>query len=90
MTPKPARETYDKFLDLHRVDSANAVMFEDLARNLIVPKMLGMKTVLIVPRNFESTFSEIWEQDEMDGDHVDYVIDDLAAFLGSFGVESAA
>ena len=38
-------------------------MFEDLARNLTIPKALGMRTVLIVPNNFKPTFTEIWEQD---------------------------
>jgi putative hydrolase of the HAD superfamily len=57
-------------------------MFEDLARNLAVPKMLGMTTVLIVPNNFEPTFSEIWERDADHEDDVDYVTDDLAGFLG--------
>jgi putative hydrolase of the HAD superfamily len=56
-------------------------MFEDLARNLIVPKALGMKTVLVVPRNFEPTFAEIWERDAAQDDDVDYVTDDLTAFL---------
>ena len=81
LTPKPARETYDKFLTLHEVAGPNAVMFEDLARNLIVPKALGMKTVLVVPRNFEPTFAEIWERDAAQDDDVDYVTDDLTAFL---------
>jgi putative hydrolase of the HAD superfamily len=81
LLPKPARETYDKFLALHRVAGSNAVMFEDLARNLTVPKALGMKTVLIVPHNFEPTFSEVWERDADHEDDVDYVTDDLAAFL---------
>lgn len=80
LVPKPATETYDKFRALHRVDCERAVMFEDLARNLTVPKSLGMTTVLIVPRNFEATFSEIWEQDDQD-DVVDYVTDDIAGFL---------
>jgi putative hydrolase of the HAD superfamily len=63
-------------------------MFEDLAANLVVPKALGMTTVLIVPRNFEPTFSEIWESDPQFDDAVDFVTDDLAAFLG--GLASAA
>jgi putative hydrolase of the HAD superfamily len=81
LQPKPARQTYDKFVELHRVAGGNAVMFEDLARNLVVPKALGMKTVLIVPRNFEPTFSEIWERDPAFEDAVDFVTDDLTAFL---------
>jgi putative hydrolase of the HAD superfamily len=81
LVPKPAREPYDKFMGIHRVDAPNAVMFEDLARNLAVPKSLGMTTVLVVPNNFEPTFSEIWEQDADNEDDVDFVTDDLATFL---------
>jgi putative hydrolase of the HAD superfamily len=81
LTPKPARQTYDRFVELHNVVGSNAAMFEDLARNLTVPKHLGMTTVLIVPRNFEPTFSEIWERDAEYEDAVDFVTDDLEAFL---------
>ncbi|WP_053999809.1 pyrimidine 5'-nucleotidase [Ahrensia marina] len=80
LVPKPARETYDKFKALHRVDTQKAAMFEDLARNLEVPKEMGMKTILIVPNNFEPTFSEHWEHDGAT-DYVDYSTDDLTQFL---------
>lgn len=81
LTPKPLRDPYDKFVELHRVAGPNAAMFEDLARNLHVPKTMGMTTVLIVPRNFEPTFAEIWERDPEFEDDVDFVTDDLATFL---------
>ncbi len=83
LVPKPARETYDKFASLHRIDTAKAAMFEDLARNLLVPKAMGMATVLIVPRNFEPDFAEVWERDEPEAGTVDFVTDDLASFLRS-------
>ena len=81
LMPKPAAETYDKFMGLHRVDAARAAMFEDLPRNLTVPKNHGMTTVLIVPRNMEEALGEVWEHEGYDGDHIDYVTDDLAGFL---------
>ncbi len=56
-------------------------MFEDLARNLEVPHALGMATVLIVPAVAIDTFIEDWETEGRDGAHVDYVDDDLSAFL---------
>lgn len=87
LTPKPARETYDRFVALHGIAGPHAVMFEDLARNLKEPKALGMTTVLIVPRNFEPTFSDIWESDPDHTDHVDYVTDDLTRFLRAAGAE---
>jgi putative hydrolase of the HAD superfamily len=85
LTPKPDRKPYDMFVELHRIVGSQAVMFEDLARNLVVPKALGMTTVLIVPRNFEPTFSEIWERDPGQTDAVDYVTDDLCSFLKAVG-----
>lgn len=83
LLPKPAAATYDKFLGLHRVDARRAVMFEDLPRNLTVPKALGMTTVLIVPRNLEETFGDAWEREGREGEQIDYITDDLAAFLDS-------
>lgn len=81
LLPKPAAATYNRFMALHRVAGPDAVMFEDLARNLKAPKALGMTTVLIVPNNFEPAFSEIWERDPDERDAVDFVTDDLAGFL---------
>jgi putative hydrolase of the HAD superfamily len=90
LTPKPARASYDKFVALHNIAGPTAVMFEDLARNLAAPKAMGMTTVLVVPRNFEPTFAEIWERDPKNEDDVDFVTDDLAGFLGAIVSASAA
>jgi len=90
LTPKPAQKSYDLFVALHKVAGPNAVMFEDLARNLKVPKALGMTTVLIVPRNFRPTFSEIWESDVEQEDDVDFVTDDITTFLGSIAKAGTA
>ncbi|AYC99466.1 HAD family hydrolase [Neorhizobium sp. NCHU2750] len=79
--PKPAGATYDKFASLHRVDTTKAAMFEDLPRNLTVPKALGMRTVLLVPRNLDEVLMERWEVLSEEDDHIDYVTDDLAGFL---------
>jgi putative hydrolase of the HAD superfamily len=81
LTPKPARETYDRFLKRHGVEGAQSAMFEDLARNLIEAKAVGMSTVLILPRNFEGDFVEAWEKEGQDGAHVDHVTDNLTEFL---------
>ncbi|MBB4953065.1 putative hydrolase of the HAD superfamily [Agrobacterium vitis] len=81
--PKPARKTYDMFTQFNRIDAEKAVMFEDLPRNLVVPKALGMKTVLLVPSSTDHTVLELWERFESDDDqgHIDYVTDDLKGFL---------
>ncbi|MDQ0420038.1 putative hydrolase of the HAD superfamily [Peteryoungia aggregata LMG 23059] len=80
--PKPAGATYDKFASLNRIDTKHAAMFEDLPRNLMVPKALGMKTVLLVPRNLGTAILETWERVEhVDAETVDYLTDDLTGFL---------
>ena len=81
--PKPASSTYDKFMSLNRVDTRHAAMFEDLPRNLTVPKALGMRTVLLVPRNLEETFTEAWERHGEADDHIDYVTENLTDFLSA-------
>ena len=79
--PKPAQATYDKFMALKKIETNKAAMFEDLPRNLTVPKALGMQTVLLVPRNLEETVVEWWEKTSGEDDHIDFVTDDLADFL---------
>jgi len=81
LEPKPAPQTYDKFLRDHGVDPAKAAMFEDLSRNLAVPHSLGMTTVLVVPDGAKDVVREDWELEGRSDPHVDYVTDDLTGFL---------
>ncbi len=81
--PKPASSTFDKFMSLNRVDTAHAAMFEDLPRNLVVPKALGMRTVLLLPRNLEEVVTESWERLTDEDDYIDYATDDLQRFLSA-------
>jgi putative hydrolase of the HAD superfamily len=81
LEPKPRRAVYERFLARHFVDASRAAIFEDLARNLDVPHALGMTTVLVVPQGTQVVLREEWELAGRDSAHVDYVTDDLAAFL---------
>jgi putative hydrolase of the HAD superfamily len=81
MLPKPNKATYDRFIERTGIDPKRAVMFEDLSRNLAVPKALGMHTVLVIPNGTREVFHEDWEMEGRDADHVDYLTDDLGAFL---------
>ena len=81
LEPKPAPQTYQKFLTLHSVDPTRAAMFEDLSRNLVVPHQLGMTTVLVVPDGSQDVVREDWELEGRDATHVDHVTDDLTGFL---------
>src|ERR1700732_3599318 len=60
LEPKPAPQTYQKFLKDHCVDPLKSAMFEDLARNLVVPHQLGMTTVLVGPDASKEVLREGW------------------------------
>ena len=81
LEPKPAPQTYRRFLALHGIDPTRAAMFEDLARNLAIPHQLGMTTVLVVPDGSTQVVREDWELEGRDASHVDHVTDDLTGFL---------
>jgi putative hydrolase of the HAD superfamily len=89
LEPKPLPQVYDRFLARHGVDPARAAMFEDLARNLEVPHLLGMTTVLVVPEGTREIFREDWELEGREAPHVDHVTDDLAGFLKRIGARRA-
>jgi putative hydrolase of the HAD superfamily len=82
LVPKPERETYERFVERFAVAPGRAAMFEDLTRNLVVPKSIGMTTVLVVPPGTREVFHGEWEYEGRDDDHVDFVTDDLARFVG--------
>lgn len=88
--PKPKRITYERFLERHEIEPALAVMFEDMPRNLQVPKALGMVTVLIRPLSDRSHVAEAWELAGHDEPHIDHVTDDIAGFLSSLEIKRAA
>jgi len=68
--PKPDARPYEIFIKRHQVRPASSAFVEDLPQNLLVPRSLGMTTILVGP------------QDQvMLPAHVDYVTDDLAGFL---------
>lgn len=83
-TPKPHRQTYERFVAAHALAPAATAMFEDIAENLRAPFSLGMTTVLVCSK-------AAWIADEPDArrpaapgeifDHVHHATDDLAAFL---------
>ena len=65
--PKPEAEAFDIVFSKADVPPKKAAMFEDDIRNLVVPKSLGLKTVLVGPKPKEPA------------DHIDVVTQDLSA-----------
>ena len=82
--PKPAQAAYDAFCELHDVDPARSVFFEDLERNLAPAHAMGFATVL-VGSDKDWSHEPVEARPAGSGDeahpHVDYLTNDLTGFL---------
>ncbi len=68
LVPKPQAAAYDAIIKRDSIIPTKAAMFEDAARNLVVPHALGMRTIHIA--------------DTPDGgDHIHHHTTDISAFL---------
>lgn len=81
--PKPAAQPYEQFISKYGVNPEKAAMFEDLPRNLFVPKQMGMRTVLIIDEAYEAYTNEAWEAHGREDDHIDHIATELHSFLQS-------
>ena len=81
LTPKPHSAAYDAFLYAHGVDPTRAAMFEDIANNLVVPKALGMTTVLVTARPGQTDHRQDHDRAAAQTGTLDFATDDLAEFL---------
>ena len=84
--PKPNLETYNLFLKTYNIDPKTSIMFEDMGRNLIPAKELGMKTVLLerkLPNKNNSDQEEKYKDLWNDNYDADYIIDDIVKFLNN-------
>jgi putative hydrolase of the HAD superfamily len=82
--PKPAAAAYRTVLSRAGSDGRDAAMFEDIARNLVEAKALGMTTVWL--KNGSEWSSQGPSHPVAQSHHIDYETDDLAAFLQSIRV----
>ncbi len=81
-TPKPASRPYDTLIARYGIDPTVSTMFEDIARNLAVPKQMGMTTILVTDDALSnSDWRGDWENSDRDAPHIDHVTTDIAAFL---------
>ncbi len=82
LTPKPTEAAYDAFFERCQVDPRAAAMFEDLARNLAVPKAKGMTTTLVTTKAGRLDHREACDRTIAEaGGVADFVTDDLSEFL---------
>lgn len=83
--PKPDRQAFDAMTAQSRITPKSAAMFEDIARNLVVPAEIGMTTVWV--RNESPWSKQGPEWPKAAPEHIHYEADDLASFLMTLRVK---
>lgn len=81
--PKPDPAAYSALCKAHAIDPRNALFVEDMARNLIPAKAIGMTTVWLDNGSESAAF-------DADMNSVDYRIEDLGTWLRAVNGRRAA
>lgn len=82
--PKPGQGAYDAVVAEAGLAPSRAAMFDDIARNLVVPHEMGMTTVWL---NCQSDWSRQGPDFPVaSSHHIDHEIRDLKDFLNSIGI----
>jgi len=82
--PKPGRAAYETVVTQAGLDPAGAAMFDDIARNLVVPHEMGMTTVWL---NCENEWSRQGPDFPVASrEHIDHETRDLSDFLNRIGI----
>lgn len=78
LIPKPQPAAYDSLIAATGINPSRSLFVEDMARNLLPAKQLGMTTVWV------NTGSK-WGAPDADSDFIDYEIPDLESWITGFG-----
>ena len=81
--PKPDPTVYRDLVELYGLTPSRTVMVEDMAQNLEPAAAMGMTTVWVET-------DHPWGCERSDGDHVHYVVDDLARWLSAVAAADGA
>jgi putative hydrolase of the HAD superfamily len=90
LTPKPAEAAYDAFFERYGINPQCAAMFEDVAKNLEVPKARGMTTTLVTTKPGQTDHRQA--EDRETPPHAtaaDFVTDDLGVFIARLNTQLA-
>jgi len=85
LMPKPAEAAYETFFARYQIDPRSAAMFEDVAKNLAVPRARGMTTVLVTPKAGQADHRQPHDRTNAQAAAglADVVTDDLCGFLAT-------
>jgi putative hydrolase of the HAD superfamily len=92
LASKPDEAAYNAFFERFQVDPRAAAMFEDMAKNLAVPKARGMTTTLVTTKPGQADHRDAHDRTTVQGQtaDADFVTDDLGEFLSRLNMQLLA
>jgi putative hydrolase of the HAD superfamily len=89
LAAKPAEAAYNAFFERYDIDPQGAAMFEDVIKNLAVPKARGMTTTLVTPKPEQADHREAHDRSSAESAAAvaDFMTDDLGEFLARLNTE---
>jgi putative hydrolase of the HAD superfamily len=92
LASKPAEAAYNAFFERFQIDPRAAAMFEDMAKNLAVPKAKGMTTTLVTTKPGQGDHRDAQDRTTVEGETAvaDFVTDDLGEFLSRLNMQLLA
>ena len=79
--PKPKIESLHMLINNYKIKPIKAAFFEDISRNLINPKKIGFKTVLVLNKSHSDIKNKLFSLKEVERKYIDYIINDITKFL---------
>ena len=79
--PKPKIESLRKLINNYKIEPIKTAFFEDISRNLINPKKIGFKTVLVLNKSHSDIKNKLFSLKEVERKYIDYIIKDITKFL---------
>ena len=79
--PKPKIESLYKLINMYNIEPTKTAFFEDISRNLINPKKIGLKTVLVLNKSHSDIKNKLFSLKEVERKYIDYIINDITKFL---------
>ncbi|MCW5716773.1 MAG: pyrimidine 5'-nucleotidase [Bauldia sp.] len=86
---KPHPNVYARLIAETGADPRRTAIFEDLARNLIEPRRLGMATTLVLPPGTRDVFRASWDLEKGPEPAAHFLTENLAGFLRAVGEETS-
>jgi putative hydrolase of the HAD superfamily len=89
LTAKPAEAAYNAFFERYDIDPQGAAMFEDVVKNLTVPKARGMTTTLVTTKPGQPDHREAHDRSSTESAAAvaDFITDDLGEFLARLNAQ---